>query len=79
MIWAVWKVRNKSCFDQILPHDPTDILYYAACSLMTDWALFAEFGGKANKIDVGGGGVQLLIIRQITNEVFKSQYGWRTN
>lgn len=23
---------------------------------MTDWALFAEFGGKANKIDVGGGG-----------------------
>lgn len=45
---------------------------------MTDWALFAEFGGKANKIDVGGG-VQLLIIRQITNEVFKSQYGWRTN
>lgn len=29
VLWSTWKARNKVCFEQILPQDPTDILYRA--------------------------------------------------
>ncbi len=71
VILAIWKARNKACFDHILPNSPVDILYNA-CSLMLDWAILQSSEERQGKLQWG---VQLL--KQIANEVFKSQFGWR--
>jgi hypothetical protein len=35
--WAIWKCRNKACFDKKLIKHPTDIMFHA-CSFMIYWA-----------------------------------------
>jgi len=35
--WAIWKCRNKACFDKKPPRSPIDIIMYA-CSFMSFWA-----------------------------------------
>jgi hypothetical protein len=35
--WAVWKARNKLCFEKILINSPKDIICHA-CALMNVWA-----------------------------------------
>lgn len=40
--WAIWKARNKVCFDKIMIKNPLDIVYHA-CALIKYWAgLFVE-------------------------------------
>lgn len=40
--WALWKTRNKTCFEGKTVHDPASIVCYA-CTLMSYWAgLFAD-------------------------------------
>ena len=40
--WAIWKSRNKACFDKIIIKSPLDIICHM-CALMKYWAgLFAE-------------------------------------
>jgi hypothetical protein len=46
--WAIWKTRNKVCFEGKMINDP--ILYYAryACALIGYWVgLFAEIDKEA--------------------------------
>ena len=38
VFWAIRKIRNKACFDQIIPADSTEILHHA-CSFMSSWAI----------------------------------------
>ena len=41
--WAIWKSRNKACFEQKLINSPLEIICHA-CALMIYWSrLFAEF------------------------------------
>jgi hypothetical protein len=41
--WAIWKSRNKACFEQKLINNPLEIICHA-CALMIYWSgLFAEF------------------------------------
>ena len=40
--WAIWKARNRACFDKKLIKNPTEIICHAG-ALMKFWAgLFAE-------------------------------------
>lgn len=42
IFWAIWKARNKACFDKVVIKSPLDIIYHA-CALMTYWAgLYGE-------------------------------------
>jgi hypothetical protein len=68
---GIWKARNKACFDQILPNNPTDIIYNA-CSFLSDWAVLQNSGERQGRLQWGA---QLL--KQVANEVFNSQFGWR--
>jgi hypothetical protein len=27
MFWDIWKTRNRACFENVLPSDPSDIIY----------------------------------------------------
>jgi hypothetical protein len=37
IVWAVWKRRNKSCFQRILNGDPTNVILFA-CHFINQWA-----------------------------------------
>lgn len=36
LLWSIWKTRNKSCFQSVMPRDPTDIIFLV-CSLLYSW------------------------------------------
>ena len=71
VLWSIWKHRNNACFSQIYPIDPTEIIF-CACYWISTWAVLQISDEKRRKLQWG---VQLL--KQVTNEIFKSQYGWR--
>lgn len=72
MIWAIWKTRNKACFDKKkLPNDPTDIIFLL-CHWMDSWAILHKAEADQRKLQLGA-----QLIRQITSDVFCSKFGWR--
>lgn len=73
VLWSTWKARNKVCFEQILPQDPTDILYRAR-SWMNDQAVLQKPVEKQERLRWG-----IQPLKQVTSEMFKSQYGWRAS
>jgi hypothetical protein len=36
MFGAIWKTQNRACFDNVLPSDPSDIIYLL-CHLLDYW------------------------------------------
>jgi hypothetical protein len=36
MFWFIWKMRNRACFDNVLPSNPSDIIY-TICHLLDSW------------------------------------------
>jgi hypothetical protein len=34
--WALWKTRNKACFDNVLPADPCELIY-VTCQYIDYW------------------------------------------
>jgi hypothetical protein len=45
--WAIWKTRNRACFDEKILRNPAEIICYA-CALMGYWAgLFPELDKEA--------------------------------
>ena len=36
LLWSIWKTRNKSCFQSVVPRDPTDIIFLV-CTLLDSW------------------------------------------
>ena len=43
LLWSVWKVRNKPCFQSSLPKDPTDIIF-SLCSVLDSWGVLQKRG-----------------------------------
>lgn len=35
ILWAIWRTRNKACFENIFPYDPTSVIVQA-----THWLEF---------------------------------------
>jgi hypothetical protein len=35
--WALWKTRNKACFDNVLPTDPCELIY-VICQYIDYWS-----------------------------------------
>jgi hypothetical protein len=35
--WAIWKNRNKACFEKKLIKNPLEIIFHASCPLMQYW------------------------------------------
>lgn len=38
VIWAIWKTRNRACFDYVLPKDPTEVIFLV-CNLIESWTV----------------------------------------
>jgi hypothetical protein len=54
--WAVWKARNKMCFERILINSPKDSICHA-CALLNVWACLR----KKELLDLIREGAQLLV------------------
>ena len=64
--WAIWKARNRACFEKVIIKNHLDIVYHA-CALMKYWAgIFAE----ADKEQLEEG---LNTMLEIANKILKRQ------
>jgi len=64
--WAIWKARNRACFDKVIIKSPRDIIYHG-CALMKYWAgLFS----KADKEQLEEG---LNTMLEIADKILKRQ------
>lgn len=52
VIWAIWKARNKACFQNELPKYPAEVIHFV-CSLLMSWGCVAEVGRNIKKNSVG--------------------------
>ncbi len=73
IIWAIWKSRNKACFEKVYPKDPTDVIFLA-CHWVDSWALLQKEEASRRRLLLGS-----RLIRQSVTEVYNSQFGWRIN
>ena len=69
IFWAIWKTRNRSCFQRVRPKDPTNVVLYM-CNFLHVWA-------KLQK-----NGLQRMLLRGADNiakaarEIFGQSHGW---
>jgi len=64
--WAIWKARNKACFEKVIIKSPIEIIYYV-CALIRYWAgLYSEPDRK--QLEDG-----LNTMLQIANKLLKRQ------
>lgn len=70
-IWAIWKTRNKACFDNILPKDPIEVIFMI-CHLIESCAVLQNLEANRRKLELGG-----RVVKQVASDVFNSRYGWR--
>lgn len=71
IIWAIWKTRNKACFDKKLPNDPTDVIF-SVCHWMDSWAILQKAEADRRRLLLGA-----KLLRQVANDIFCSKFGWR--
>jgi hypothetical protein len=46
IFWSIWKTQNRACFENILPHDPSEILFQI-CHWINYWGeLQKTMGGR---------------------------------
>jgi hypothetical protein len=64
--WAIWKARNKTCFEKIILKNPIEIIYHM-CALMKYWAGLYSEADKKQLED----GVNTML--QIANQILKRQ------
>ena len=43
LLWSIWKTRNKSCFQSLLPRDPTNVIF-TLCSTLDSWTVLHKKG-----------------------------------
>jgi hypothetical protein len=70
VIWGIWKTRNKACFENKLPTDPTDIVFLT-CYWIESWAFLQTTEASQEKLPL-----EAKLIRQVANDVFNSKFGW---
>lgn len=63
ILWAIWKSRNRACFDKKMFLDPSEVTYIC-CFCLNHWAALET--EKARKMLLEGS----LLIRRTANEVF---------
>jgi hypothetical protein len=69
VIWGIWKIRNKACFQNILPVDPNGVVSYIS-QLQLSWiALQRRNLRKFQTI-----GAKLLVL--VASEFFHKSRGW---
>ena len=69
IFWAVWKTRNKSCFQRIRPKDPTNVVLYM-CNLLHVWAKLQK-NGLQKMLSRGADN-----IAKVAREIFGQSHGW---
>lgn len=68
--WAIWKTRNKICFEDKKIHDPISVVCYA-CALMKYWA--GLYGEADKEALIAGGDSMLKIAIQLLSKKKKMQ------
>jgi hypothetical protein len=71
VLWAIWKSRNKACFENKLPNDPTDVIF-SVCHWLESWIPLQRLEEDQRKLLLGA-----KLIRQVASEIFNSKDGWR--
>ncbi len=72
VLWAIWKLRNKACFDKkIWPNDPIELIYLT-CRFIENWAILQKSEARQRILMLGA-----KLARQVAGEVFSSRFGWR--
>lgn len=71
IIWTIWKSRNKACFENKFPRDPTDLVFMA-CSWVDSWASLQKLEANRRRLQLGA-----RLIRQVASDIFCSRHGWR--
>jgi hypothetical protein len=69
MFWAIWKTRNKSRFDNIMPTDRTDIIFLI-CRYINYWCDLQ----KPNVRETLERGSEL--VKQMIQQIFNKSRGW---
>ncbi|VAH06208.1 unnamed protein product [Triticum turgidum subsp. durum] len=68
LLWSIWKTRNKSSFQSVMPTDPTGIIFLV-CSLIDSWKNLQKRGVQ-NMLHQ----VSRRIVR-VTRDVFRGGHG----
>ena len=69
IFWAVWKTRNRSCFQRIRPKDPTNVVIYM-CNFLHVWANLQKEGLKSMLLRGADN------ITKVAREIFGQSHGW---
>lgn len=72
VFWAIWKTRNRACFENKLPCDPIDVVFLT-CHWIETWAVLQKSEANQEGLLLGA-----RIIRQVASEIFNSKFGWYT-
>jgi hypothetical protein len=67
--WALWKTRNKACFENILPADPCELIYLI-CQYIDYWSNLKKPGTRKALAQ----GIKQL--KMMIQQVFTQSRGW---
>jgi hypothetical protein len=67
--WALWKTRNKACFDNIMPADPCELIY-VICQHIDYWSNLQKPGTR--KAVARG----IKQVKMVIQQVFTQMRGW---
>ena len=68
LLWSIWKTRNKSCFQSVMPSGSTDIIFLV-CSLLDSWKNLQKRGVQSMLHQVSR-----RIVR-VTRDIFRGGHG----
>lgn len=71
VVWAIWKTRNRACFDNVLPKTPTEVVYLV-CNLIESWALLQKLEANRRRLELGA-----RLVKQVADDVYNSRFGWK--
>lgn len=69
IFWVVWETRNKACFENIFPYDPTSVIVQAA-----HWLDFWSGLQRQGLQGMQDRGAKMLL--RVAAEVFSRKKGW---
>lgn len=71
VIWALWRTRNRACFEHVLPYDPIETVFLA-CNWTENWVVLQKLEANRRRLVLGA-----RLIKQVASEVFSSRHSWR--